>query len=176
MSAFDAAFNHSLGNEGGFTDNPDDRGNWDTGIIGQGNLKGTKFGISAMSYPFLDIKNLTVDKAKKIYFRDWWQAYNYDRLTSDKIAIKLFDQAINMGAKTAHKLLQRACRACGNYTKDDGLLGPATIKAANDSDPDQLLAAMRSEAAGLYRLFIYARKTNAKFKKGWLRRAYDDRR
>jgi lysozyme family protein len=176
MDTFNKAFDRSLGHEGGYTNNPDDRGNWDTGIIGEGNLKGTKYGISAMTYPTLDIENLTVDQAKTIYFEDWWMAYNYDRLQCEDVAIKTFDHSINMGAKNGHKLLQRACRSCGQYTKDDGLIGPHTIMSANNCDSKQLISAMRSEAAGLYRLFIYAKKNNSRFKTGWMRRAYDDQK
>jgi hypothetical protein len=42
---------------------------WTTGIIGKGICKGTKYFISAMTYPDLDIKNL-LDQAKAIYKRD----------------------------------------------------------------------------------------------------------
>ena len=64
---FDQAFERLIGHEGNFTNDKDDRGNWTTGIIGKGQLKGTKYGISAMTYPQLDIKNLTLDQAKQIY-------------------------------------------------------------------------------------------------------------
>ena len=55
---FDKAFDRLIGHEGEFTNDPKDRGNWTTGVIGRGQLKGTKFGISAMTYPHLDIINL----------------------------------------------------------------------------------------------------------------------
>lgn len=32
-----------------------------------------------MTYPNLDIKNLTVAQAKEIYKRDWWDKMNMDR-------------------------------------------------------------------------------------------------
>ena len=46
--------------EGGFTNDPNDRGNWTSGKIGVGELKGTKYGISAMAYPLEDIKNIGI--------------------------------------------------------------------------------------------------------------------
>jgi lysozyme family protein len=60
-----------FGHEGGFTQARTDRGNWTSGKIGVGYLKGTKFGVSAMSYPKLDIRNLTLDEAAAIYRRDF---------------------------------------------------------------------------------------------------------
>ena len=59
--------------EGGFQDNPEDSGNWTGGRKGTGTLKGTNFGISAASYPNLDIRNLTPQDAEDIYRRDYWQ-------------------------------------------------------------------------------------------------------
>ena len=52
---FDAAFARLLGNEGGFDDDARDRGNWTGGRIGVGELKGTKYGVSAAAFPDLDI-------------------------------------------------------------------------------------------------------------------------
>jgi hypothetical protein len=66
--------------EGGFTDNPIDHGNWTGGRQGLGELRGTNFGISAASYPTLDIRNLTIQQADDIYFRDYWQASGADKL------------------------------------------------------------------------------------------------
>src|SRR5574337_419321 len=71
---FDEAFTFLIGDEGNFQDSSNDRGNWTTGIIGQGECKGTKFGISAYAYPLLDIRNLTLDEVKAIYLRDYWNA------------------------------------------------------------------------------------------------------
>ncbi|WP_409563980.1 glycosyl hydrolase 108 family protein [Rhizobium leguminosarum] len=57
--------------EGGYSNDPNDRGNWTGQNVGVGILKGTKNGIAAHAYPRLDIKNLTLDETKSIYERDW---------------------------------------------------------------------------------------------------------
>jgi len=41
---FDLAFDRVIGHEGGYTDDPRDRGNWTGGATGRGELKGTKYG------------------------------------------------------------------------------------------------------------------------------------
>ena len=75
---FDKAFMCVVGAEGGFSNDPKDRGNWTGGKVGSGILMGTKFGIAANTYgnklksQNMTIKNLTVDDAKQIYKRDWW--------------------------------------------------------------------------------------------------------
>lgn len=69
---WDAAIESLLKVEGGFQDYYHDRGNWTGGAVGAGELRGTKYGISAASYPELDIRNLTRDDAVAIYARDFW--------------------------------------------------------------------------------------------------------
>ena len=65
-AVFNLMFDKLIGAEGGFQNDPKDRGNWTSGIIGKGECKGTKYGVSAMAYPDLDIENLTIEQAKKI--------------------------------------------------------------------------------------------------------------
>ena len=61
---FDKAFDRLIGHEGGFTNDSRDAGNWTGGKVGVGKLVGTKFGLSAATYPTLDIKNITIVEAK----------------------------------------------------------------------------------------------------------------
>ncbi len=68
----DAAIDALLTVEGGFQKHHADRGNWTSGQIGVGELRGTNYGISAMTYPDVDIENLTREEAASIYARDFW--------------------------------------------------------------------------------------------------------
>ena len=106
MTVFDRAFDLLIRAEGGYGADPRDRGNWDTGIIGKGNLKGTKYGISAMSFPQLDIKNLTLDQAKGIYKIHYWDKIGGDKLPPS-LALVAFDTAVNSGVGRAHGWLDR---------------------------------------------------------------------
>lgn len=115
-----------------------------------------------------DIKKLNIIDAKKLYKLYWWDKYGYDAIESPAIAAKVFDLAVNMGAKQAHKCLQRALRANKLTVDDDGLLGIKTFKAVNQVIYVSLIAALRSEAAGFYRSL-----NKPKYLNGWLNRAYD---
>ena len=44
------AFDLLIGHEGGYTDNPKDPGNWTSGKVNQGQLKGTKYGIATAHF------------------------------------------------------------------------------------------------------------------------------
>lgn len=128
---FDHAFERLIGHEGGLSLDPNDRGNWASGKIGVGELVGTKFGVSAMAYPHMDIRNLTLAEAKAIYRADYWG--RADDLP-DAVRFDFFDAAVNSGYRQAAKWLQRAAGAM-----DDGIIGPKTILAVRMADP-QLLA------------------------------------
>lgn len=131
---FDEAFAALIGNEGGLSMNSKDRGNWTGGKQGVGILKGSKYGISAMSYPDEDIANLTLERAKAIYARDFWTQAGCD-IVPDGIKFDLFDMAVNSGPRAARMCLQAAA---GVIT--DGLLGEKSIAAIAAMDPQRLLA------------------------------------
>lgn len=88
----------------------------------------TKFGISKKAYPSIDIRNLTEDEAKAIYRRDYWDAVMGDQLP-DKLAISVFDCAVNQGTGRAIRLLQSVLEI-----EADGKIGPQTLAAAKASD------------------------------------------
>jgi lysozyme family protein len=158
MSAFDDAFVFVVGIEQGFTDNPIDSGNWTGGRVGVGTCRGTKYGISAASYPDYDIKNLTLDQAKTIAKRDYWDRYHCDELNAE-VALQVFDAAYN-GGKPVLWLQQSV------GVKADGVVGPATIAAANALDP--MKVCMKFDA---YRLeYMTALDVWPSFGKGWARR------
>ena len=111
--------------EGEFQKALNDRGNWTSGIVGVGELKGTKYGICAMSYPDVDIYNLTEEQAIEIYRRDYWCATKCDSLP-DALSVAVFDYAIHSSPKTAIKDLQKALGVTV-----DGIIGNQTIGACN---------------------------------------------
>lgn len=105
-SRFNEAAEIVLGHESGYQNLYNDRGNWTSGKIGVGVNKGTKYGITAMTYPTLDIKNLTLDEARAIYKRDYWDKMNGDKL-EPALALVAFDTAINSGVGKAIELLYK---------------------------------------------------------------------
>jgi lysozyme family protein len=128
MTAFDAAFDFTVGQEGAWSVDQNDHGDWTGGVVGVGILRGTAWGISAASYPSIDIKSLTKDQAKAIYLRDYWNACHCDNF-APALALLVFDCAVNGGVGTADRALQTAL----NVTVD-GIVGPKTLAAASSCD------------------------------------------
>lgn len=158
---FDKAIAVVLRDEGGYECDPNDPG-------GE-----TNFGISKRSYPDIDIKSLTIDDAKAIYKRDFWDNNGYGRIIDPSIATKVFDMAVNMGPREANTLLQRALVTIGADIVVDGDLGPKSLAAINASDPAILLVVFRTDLIAYYMKLITLHPSDKEFIKGWLRRVHD---
>jgi hypothetical protein len=88
--------------EGGLSTDPNDPGNYVNG-----RFVGTKYGISAASYPNLDIPNITIEQAKSIYFNDYWVRSGAN-LLSFPLCLAVFDLAVNGGVGRAEQALNEA--------------------------------------------------------------------
>lgn len=123
--------------EGGFQNRADDPGNWTGGKVGAGALLGTKFGISAASYPSLDIANLTQTHAIALYHADFWLPIGGAWLAPG-VDLIILDCAVNQGPAIAVRLAQAAA---GVHL--DGKIGPVTGAAARGVDFLQRFATAR---------------------------------
>ena len=161
---FDLCFDRVVGHEGGLSLDRNDRGNWTSGKIGVGSLNGTKYGISAMAYPHLDIRNLTLQDAKDIYRRDYWNKLRCDDLPTG-IDYLTFDSGVNHGNSRAAKFLQTAVGASA-----DGIIGEKTIAKVNTKND---IVGVCSEFCVTRGLFYTEIGTFQQYKLGWFRRLFD---
>ena len=153
MAKFENAIDEILMNEGGYVNDPSDRG-------GE-----TKFGISKRAYPNVDIKNLTTDEAKVIYKRDYWDKIKGDDITDDLVALEIFDTAVNMGARTSSKLVQMVV-GC----HPDGIIGIKTLQKINSLDVELLVSKFRLSKIARYLYLVKKRPANRKYLYGWINR------
>jgi len=156
MADFATAVQRLIRIEGGLVKNPSDPG----GL--------TRFGISKAAYPQLDIRNLTEAQAIAIYRRDYWL---FDSLTSQRVANKMLDVAVNFGQETAGKLLQQSLVyfSVGPLVID-GIVGPETIKMTNAVEESSLVSELTARAAYLHAQIACKDQTQVQFLLGWLRR------
>lgn len=185
-----AAVRKLLGTEGGYANDPVDRGG------------ATNFGISLRflraegrtdldmdgDIDGADVRALTKGQAVLLYYRCFWQRYDCAEWPAP-IGEMLFDQAVNGGATAARKLLQSAINAClakqvaasalsrPLALKVDGQVGPLTraafdwcVKWASLGMP-ALTVAYREAAADRYRNIAAADRSQGKYLVGWLHRA-----
>ena len=146
-----------LEHEGGYVNDPDDAG-------GE-----TKYGIAKRWYPSVDIKNLTIEQAKKIYHQDYWNPAKCNEVPP-KLRHIYFDMCVNFGRRGAVKVLQQAADSKNrNKIKVDGGIGPNTLNAIQNISLDRVRA---------YRVLRFAnividKPNQEKFWLGWFRRALD---
>ena len=172
MTLFDRCISVILRSEGGFQCDPDDIGNWTR----EGCLKGTNFGIAARYFPDIDIKNLTVEQAKDIYYKHFWKPMNLEGINDDLLVLHVFDMGVNAGKKTSIRMLQRLIEV-----KQDGLCGPRTTTVANTLVMRQKVIEGYGLLTNLCEYFIYERRqyyaaltmrrpVTKKYLKGWYSR------
>ena len=125
---FDSAVAVVLAHEGGYTNNPADPG-------GETNYGITSYDLDcagkSLDLP-AEVKDITIDDAKRYYKSQWWDKYNFNAINPLPIATKIFDMAVDMGAHEAFTLVQRALAHTGEPVKVDGILGLKTIAAINE--------------------------------------------
>lgn len=156
MSKFELSIDTVMRNEGGYSNHPADPG-------GE-----TKYGISKRSYPNVDIANLTLDGAKAIIKENYWR---FDGIDSQAVATKLLDMAVNLGLRSAVRILQTCLMELGKGVVVDGIIGPATIATCNGSDTSQVLIELRTHQQAYYVQLVAQKPSLFPFLKGWLRRA-----
>lgn len=157
---FHKALAHTLKWEGGatLTKDPHDPGGT------------TKYGIAQAFHPDVDVENLTLDQAAKIYLDEYWLPLNCEGIAtiSEVLACKVFDMGVNLGIKRAAKILQAAIQTMAPGLPVDGHIGPKTLTALAALDVDSIkdLVQIRLEK-------YYRNLDNPRFENGWLKRAAD---
>lgn len=163
----DDIFNEILGKEGGYVNNPNDKGgatNW--GI--------TEAVARAHGYTG-DMKNLTREQALQIYEIDYWYKPNFSSVVdiAPQVAVELADTGVNMGVTVAAKFLQRALNVLTDATLIvDGIIGTGTLNALKQymqkRDELTLVKALNCLQGARYIELAEQRPANKTFIHGWL--------
>jgi lysozyme family protein len=111
------AIQKTLVHEGGFSDNPNDKGG------------ATKYGITQSDMPGADIANITQDQAIA-YYQEHYVKPLYAQINDQLLGEKIFDMGVLFGVGTAVKLLQISMQHAIAVVSD-GTFGPNTLAAVN---------------------------------------------
>jgi len=172
MTAFDYAFDMTLGLEGGYSDDPDDRGGKTKygiteAVFGDAIRRGIISPIRA------DIRELSLEEAKAIYRKDYWDRLQLGEVKDATIAAEIFDTAVNMGRMAATLICQRALNYLGEDVDEDGVMGRMTIAAVNrwcKKDARALFVCLNGFQFMQYVKIVNGNETQKKFARGWTKR------
>ena len=172
----DQIFNAILGKEGGYVNNPADKGG------------ATRWGITevvARAHGYSgDMRQLPRETALAILTADYWTGPRFDLIAdvSPVIAAEICDTGVNMGPSVPAKWLQRWLSAMNNGGKlypdliPDGQIGPRTVSAlksfllARGKEGEAvLLKALNCSQAARYLELAEQRPANEAFLYGWVK-------
>jgi lysozyme family protein len=160
--SYDAALARLLAHEGGYNNHPDDPGG------------PTNFGITIADYrryvkpdaTAADVRAMTVDEAKAIYRRRYWDAQRCDELPAG-VDYAVFDYGVNSGIGRSGKVLRRVLGLSDSSSR----VTDQVIAAARAADSRSVIAAICDERLR----FLRSLKTWNVFGKGWSRRVAEVR-
>ena len=157
---FDECFAHVLKSEGGYVNDPADRG----GETNMGVTIGAWGAYLGRAIQPGEMKALTQETVKPFYKAMYWDKVGGDKLPPS-VAYAVFDFAVNAGVSRAAKFLQRAVGAV-----DDGVVGSGTLGMVAKADPAKLLQNFASQKIAFYTDLAQRNPSQQKFLKGWLAR------
>jgi len=155
---FDDAVEYVFKNEGGLCNDAGDPG----GL--------TNFGISHKTYPNVDIRHLTRDKAKAIYRRDYWEPYFWGYVDDRTLAIKLMDFGVNAGTGAVTRMILHIV----NQFHSEGTYAGWTqnaVAALNTLDPKKMLERVIEKEIEYYNVRIAKFPNLRQFRSNWISRA-----
>lgn len=149
---FDKAFTQLLVHEGGYSNDKADPGKATMWGITEAVAKENGYNGS--------MRDMPVDVAKSIYRKQYWDRAKCDELPP-ALRYVVFDGAVNSGVGQSIKWLQRALKVT-----DDGVIGPATIAAAQRAPIEPLYRRLLAQRLK----FMTDLDIWPSFSKGWARR------
>ena len=126
----------------------------------------TKYGITEVGHPNLNIDKITPEQAKEIYRNEFYHGPGISGIADDALVSKVFDTGVLAGTPTTIRLLQKSLNKLGHKVKVDGILGDETIDAVNSyQDQQKILNEFKKNTIR----YIKALGPN-QYSKGWIKR------
>ena len=146
--------------EGGWSDNPNDKGS--------ATMKGVTLATFRKWYGAdktkAELKAITDCQWCRI-MRSYWDAVKGESIKNQSIAELVADWHINAGV-AAIKRIQRMFGITA-----DGIVGPVTLRYLNGPNPEATFYRLRDERENYYLDIVKANPAQREFLNGWLRRA-----
>lgn len=195
MSDFKTAYAPLKQYEGGYANNPADRGGetyagiarkFYPGWPGWATVDRVKKGFDSVSTVnrLLAAEPHLSAQVEDFYRTEWWDKLGLAALPQT-LADEIFEQAVNLGKAGAGRYVQRLCNAFNSLRgeplfqdlKEDGSIGPQTLAALCEilktrADTDTLVHALNALQAAHYIALAANSFSQRQFLNGWLKRTH----
>ncbi len=151
MADFKTSYKLTGGNEGGYANDPHDRGGETYAGIARNfwpNWKGWAYVDAAKKQYGSNIHAINAslkanpvvqDLVSGFYMANFWNVDQLSHINDQRVADTLYDCSVNQGTGEAAHILQDACNVLSiPKIKSDGAIGPATLVMANSLDAELL--------------------------------------
>jgi lysozyme family protein len=181
-NVWDRAISFVLKWEGGYVNNPADKGGETNMGITQGTLAnaiaqgliivGEGVDTGGRCIKTVSVKDLSLDNVKVIYRANYWERYGWGNITWPGCLI-LLDATVHHGGGGMARLAQRAANILGWNLVEDGKFGPKTLEAVTKLSEAQSVNFAEEYLRQRKKFFddIIAKDDSQKvFLKGWYKR------
>jgi lysozyme family protein len=167
VSAFEAAYEAMIRDEGGYTLH-----------TVEGDRGGTTYaGIARRMNPqwpgwaHIDRGDIPPTSMVRDFYREgWWEPLRCDEIASYDVASSIFNFAVNTSAYGRPLVAAKLAQLVVGVTPD-GVFGPRTLAAINAMDPKLFIALFTIAKVARYRDIVQRDRTQLKFLLGWLNRS-----
>ncbi len=166
MASFEQFLPMLLKYEGGYVNDPNDRGGETNKGITMATFRGCCQEILGLDPTSENLKALTDAQAGLIYRALYWNKVHADEFKLQHLANIVCDFFVNSGVH-ATILLQRIMNELGSQVAQDGVIGPASIQALNGLDQAEVYRRYKQGRISYYQELGQRFPT---FLKGWLNR------
>lgn len=174
--------------EGGWANNKNDRGGetafgvarnfwpdwkgWAVVDATKAKIGFPKCGVKALNQALLSHPSFP-GLLRDFFFDHFWVPLKGDKFACAPLASEVFEMGVNSGLRPAARILQAAINALGRPLIVDGVIGPATLAAANAIQGEKILRSFREQAEQHYRTIVRLNPSQASHLNGWLGRLED---
>lgn len=186
MSNFDKAYDITMRHEGGYVNDPLDRGgetykgisrvhhpNWHGWVLID-RIKASHS--AARDINRVAAANDTLQKLVRLFYKErYWDVNRLDEFNV-KLGKEAFDTGVNMGPPVAARMLQEALNLCNDNGRlypnlvVDGIVGPVTIRSAKQANIERVYRTMNLLQGERYINIMRNNETQERFWGGWLER------
>ena len=155
MATVDTIINNIISTEGGYVDNPADKGG------------PTAFGISEKANPQAWVNGPpTAKEARQIYMQKYVIGPGFDKIQDKQLQAQLVDFGVNSGPAIAIKRLQEILKVPGT-----GVLGTETLTALATIHPEEVNNLLVAARVKMICRIVQKTPSQLQFLEGWIDRA-----